>query len=68
MADENLTYEQARDALVQVVQQLESGNASLAESMALWERGEKLAAQCQEFLDGAKAKVAQARAAAEQQD
>ena len=57
-----LTYEQARDQLVEVVRQLESGGAPLAESMALWERGEKLAATCQRWLDGARQKVEQSRA------
>ncbi|MFT3889056.1 MAG: exodeoxyribonuclease VII small subunit [Arachnia sp.] len=47
---------------MRVVQQLESGGASLAESMALWQRGEKLAAVCQGFLDGAKEQVAASRA------
>ena len=37
------SYEQARDELVQIVQRLESGGAPLDESLALWERGEKLA-------------------------
>ena len=66
--DENLdelSYEQAREELVAVVQRLESGGAPLAESLALWERGEKLAAICQQWLDGAKATVEAARAAAE---
>lgn len=53
----DLSYEQARDELVQVVQRLESGGAPLEESLALWERGEQLAALCQRLLDGAKAKV-----------
>lgn len=56
-----LTYEQARDELVQVVQKLESGGAPLDESLALWERGEKLAQICQQWLDGAKAKIDAAR-------
>jgi exodeoxyribonuclease VII small subunit len=58
----DLTYEQARDELVQVVQRLESGGVPLDESLALWERGEQLAAVCQQRLDGAKAKVDAARA------
>lgn len=41
MADEKLTYEAARDELVAVVAKLESGGASLADSMALWKRGEE---------------------------
>jgi exodeoxyribonuclease VII small subunit len=57
-----LSYEQAREELVAVVQRLESGGAPLAESLELWERGEKLAAICQQWLDGAKAKVEAARA------
>ena len=60
--DQDLTYEQARDELVQVVQRLESGGVPLDESLALWERGEHLAAVCQQRLDGAKAKVDAARA------
>ncbi|SDR96220.1 Exodeoxyribonuclease VII small subunit [Friedmanniella luteola] len=57
-----LTYEQAREELVQVVQRLESGGVPLDESLALWERGEHLAAVCQQRLDGARAKVDAARA------
>lgn len=57
----DLTYEQARDELVQVVQRLESGGVPLDESLALWERGELLAAVCQQRLDGARAKVDAAR-------
>jgi exodeoxyribonuclease VII small subunit len=59
--DQSLTYEQARDELVALVQQLESGGAPLDESLALWERGEQLAAICQAWLDGAKARVEAAR-------
>lgn len=62
MADkQELTYEQARDELVEVVRRLESGGVSLADSMALWQRGEKLAELCQGFLDGAKEQVAKSR-------
>jgi len=64
---DQLNYEQARAELVEVVQKLESGGVPLADSMALWERGERLAAVCQRWLDGAKAKVEAARAAAEKQ-
>jgi exodeoxyribonuclease VII small subunit len=59
---ETLSYEQARDELAVIVQRLESGAASLEESLALWERGEQLAAICQAWLDGAKAKVDAAKA------
>jgi exodeoxyribonuclease VII small subunit len=59
----SMSYEQARDELISVVQRLESGGVPLAESLALWERGEQLAALCQSFLDGARAKMAAARPA-----
>lgn len=61
MADEKLTYEAARDELIEVVRRLESGGVSLADSMELWQRGEKLAEICQGFLDGAKEQVAKQR-------
>ncbi|WP_028821868.1 exodeoxyribonuclease VII small subunit [Propionimicrobium lymphophilum] len=51
------TYEQARTRLEEIVTRLESGGAPLAESMKLWEEGEKLAAYCQQFLDSAKEKI-----------
>lgn len=58
---ENLSYEQARDELIIIVQRLESGDLPLEQSLALWERGEQLAAICQAWLDGAKAKIEAAR-------
>jgi exodeoxyribonuclease VII small subunit len=57
-----LTYEQARDDLVAVVARLEAGGATLEESLALWERGEALAARCQEWLDNARDRLAAAQA------
>ena len=65
MTDQQLTYEAARDELVEVVRRPESGGASLAESTELWQRGVKLAEICQGFLDGAKEQVAKARPAAQ---
>lgn len=53
----DLTYEQARDELASVVQQLESGGLTLEESLALWERGEVLAQHCQTWLDAARERV-----------
>ena len=61
----DLSYEQARDELMQVVAELEQGSSSLEESLTLWERGEALAARCEEWLLGAKARLDAARAAAE---
>lgn len=54
---EKLSYEQAREELVEVVRKLEAGGITLEESLALWERGEKLANRCQEWLDGARKKI-----------
>ncbi|WP_156251775.1 exodeoxyribonuclease VII small subunit [Pseudactinotalea terrae] len=55
-----LTYEQARDELVEVVNRLESGAASLEDSLALWERGEALADRCQSVIDDARQRLANA--------
>ncbi|MDQ6522685.1 exodeoxyribonuclease VII small subunit [Nocardioides sp. LHD-245] len=52
-----LSYEDARAELVEVVRQLEAGGTSLEESLALWERGEALATTCQGWLDGARARL-----------
>jgi len=58
MADEEkLSYEEAREELVEVVRRLEAGGTTLEESLALWERGERLATLCQEWLDGARKKL-----------
>ena len=52
-----LSYEEAREELVEVVRRLESGGSNLEESLALWERGEKLAQICQGWLDGARRRL-----------
>ncbi len=59
----DLTYEQAREELVTVVQRLEAGGETLEGSLALWERGEALATRCQEWLDGARRRLEEAHAA-----
>lgn len=56
-----ITYEKARDELAEIVEQLESGEVGLEESLKLWERGEELVKVCQEWLDGAKARIAKAK-------
>jgi exodeoxyribonuclease VII small subunit len=58
-----MTYEQARDELVAVVARLEAGGETLEGSLALWERGEALAARCQQWLDGARRRLDAARSA-----
>lgn len=57
----DLSYEQARDELVSVVSSLEQGGISLEDSISLWERGEALAARCDEWLTGAKARLEAAK-------
>jgi exodeoxyribonuclease VII small subunit len=52
-----LGYEDARDQLTEVVKALEVGGLSLDESLALWERGERLARRCEEQLAGARERV-----------
>ncbi len=55
------SFEQARDELAEVVRRLEAGGATLEESLALWERGEALAQQCQRWLDDARTRLDAAR-------
>ena len=59
---ETLSYEQARDKLAAVVKRLEAGGLTLEQSLELWERGERLAGVCGEWLDGARARLAAAMA------
>ena len=56
-----LSYEEARDQLAQVVAKLEQGSPTLEESLALWERGNALAARCEQWLTGAKRRLEEAR-------
>ncbi|WP_150252756.1 exodeoxyribonuclease VII small subunit [Nocardiopsis deserti] len=59
-AEPELSYEESREELNNVVRQLESGGLSLKDSLALWERGEELARVCEQWLEGARAKLAAA--------
>jgi exodeoxyribonuclease VII small subunit len=61
-------YEQARDELTELVRRLEAGGLTLAESLALWERGEELAAVCEEWLEGARARLAAATSRKDERD
>lgn len=61
-----LSYEQAREELVAVVSRLEAGGATLEESLSLWERGEALAARCEQWLHGAQQRLDAARPQQEQ--
>ena len=57
-----LPYEQARDELTDLVKRLEAGGLTLEQSLELWERGERLADICTEWLEGARARLATAMA------
>ena len=61
-------YEQARDELTELVKRLEAGGLTLEQSLQLWERGEELAAICQEWLEGARARLATALARQDKRD
>ena len=65
---ETLSYEQARDKLAAVVKRLEAGGLTLEQSLELWERGERLAGVCGEWLDGARARLAAAMARRDDSD
>ena len=56
-APDQLSYEEAREELIEVVRTLEAGGTTLEESLALWERGEALAKVCQQWLDGARKRL-----------
>jgi exodeoxyribonuclease VII small subunit len=75
MADEQaapsskvVSYEQAKEELAAVVRRLEAGGLSLEDSLELWERGERLATICTEWLEGARARLATAMAAVRTED
>jgi exodeoxyribonuclease VII small subunit len=61
VSENGLSYEQARDELIDVVRKLEAGGTTLEDSLQLWERGEELAKVCQSWLDGARARLAAAK-------
>jgi exodeoxyribonuclease VII small subunit len=60
MTEPKLSYESAREELIEVVRKLETGGTTLEESLALWERGELLAKTCQQWLDGARKRLDEA--------
>jgi exodeoxyribonuclease VII small subunit len=66
--DQPTSYEEAREELVEVVRRLESGGTNLEESLALWERGERLARICQDWLDGARQRLDATIAASDPDD
>ncbi len=56
---ENLTFEAALAELDETVARLEAGELSLEESLALFERGQLLAAHCHQQLETATLRVEQ---------
>ena len=54
---EELSYEAARDELIAIVAKLEAGGLGLEESLKLWERGEAVAALCQERPEGVRQRL-----------
>ncbi|MDR1768495.1 MAG: exodeoxyribonuclease VII small subunit [Propionibacteriaceae bacterium] len=65
---EEFDYETAKGELAELVAKLESGQVPLSQAVELWERGERLASQCQQWLDEAKARVAAAAQSADDAD
>ncbi|WP_445193696.1 exodeoxyribonuclease VII small subunit [Sphingomonas sp. Tas61C01] len=62
---ESLSFEDALKELERIVSRLESGDASLDESIHLYERGDKLRQRCAERLDAAQARIEAIRLDAE---
>jgi exodeoxyribonuclease VII small subunit len=56
---ETLTFEQAFAELEENVRKLEAGGLTLDEGMALFERGQALAAYCNKQLDEAELRIKQ---------
>lgn len=54
---DDLPFEQAFQELDELVKQLEAGELSLDESLALYERGQALAVRCQSLLETAELKI-----------
>ncbi len=60
-AEAPLSFEQAKQELAEVVQRLEAGGLPLEDSLALWERGDRLADRCTELLDAAQLRLSEAQ-------
>ncbi|PWG58937.1 exodeoxyribonuclease VII small subunit [Bifidobacterium catulorum] len=59
---DSLSYEQARDQLIQAVQALEAGGLDLDASMRQWQIGEALAKRAQKLLDDVRSRLDAAQA------
>ncbi len=56
-----LSYEEAKEQLRLTVAQLESGSIPLEDTLAIWTRGQALAARCRHILEEAAAKLEEAQ-------
>jgi exodeoxyribonuclease VII small subunit len=56
-ATEEPTFEAAQQELEEIVRRLETGQTTLDEALALWERGEELYRICVGKLDAAQGKI-----------
>lgn len=57
MSVEEMTFEQAFQALQETVTRLETGELALEDTLDLYERGQALARRCQDLLDRAELRV-----------
>ncbi len=57
----DLTFEQARAELDEIVRRLEGGGTTLDEALGLWERGEALHRHCVQVLTAAEERLRAAR-------
>lgn len=64
-AVEQLSFEKALAELESIVQRLEQGKVELAESIAIYERGEALKKHCEKLLGEAEARVEKIRLGAD---
>ena len=54
---ENMTFEEAKEKIEQIIRNMESGSLPLEESVAQFEEAAKLVKYCQEKLDEYKGKI-----------
>jgi exodeoxyribonuclease VII small subunit len=67
-SDDIPTFEAAYQELSEIIDQLEAGDASLDDTLKLYERGRALITVCQGLLDSAELRVSQLNADSESND
>lgn len=60
-----MSFEQAMDRIDEIVRALETGDAPLAESLAMFEEGAGLIRVCEKYLNDAEQKVVKLRPSAD---